>query len=82
MSQVLPSLLSPPLQVCIDLFLLCQGYVDVATLSQLTSITCGSVYHYCPFDPTQDADEFYNDLRWNVIRPQVLAQGGHTLGWG
>lgn len=20
----------------------------------------------------QDADAFYNDLRWNVIRPQVL----------
>ncbi len=59
------------LQVCVDAFFLTQGYVDVATFSVLTTTTCGSLYHYSPFEAAVDSDAFHNDLRWNVIRPQA-----------
>ncbi|GAB4822012.1 hypothetical protein N2152v2_009058 [Parachlorella kessleri] len=58
-------------QVCVDAFFLTQGYVDVATFSVLTTTTCGSLYHYSPFEAAVDSDAFHNDLRWNVIRPQA-----------
>lgn len=51
---------TPPLrclQVCIDLFFLTQGYCDVATLSTLTTTTCGQIYHYAPFDALQVRQE-------------------------
>ncbi len=48
-----------------------QGYVDVATLGVLCSNTCGSLHHWCPWSPTLDGDEFFNDLRWSLVRPQV-----------
>lgn len=63
-------------QVSIDLFFLTQGYCDVATMSTLCTTTCGQVYHYASFDAVQDAGVFYNDLRWNVIRPQGLEAVG------
>lgn len=59
------------LQVCIDLFVLSQAYTDIATLSTLSQTTCGSLYHYCPFNPMMDQDQLLNDLKWNVSRPQV-----------
>lgn len=51
-------------QVCVDLFLLSQAYVDVATLSTLCQTTGGSVYRYAPFQPQYDEDQFVNDLRY------------------
>lgn len=48
-----------------------QQYVDVATLSMLTEITCGQLYLYQPFDEATHGDEFVNDLKWNIVRPQV-----------
>lgn len=56
-----------------------QGYVDVATLGVLCSNTCGSLYHWCPWSPALDGDEFFNDLRWSLVRPQV-SSGGPTWG--
>eukprot|EP00775_Hariotina_reticulata_P004086 gene4086-4333_t len=58
--------------VCIDVSLLVQTYTDVATLSCLTHTTCGSLYHYCPFNPLMDQDQLLNDLKWNMNRPQGL----------
>ena len=60
-----------PSQVCIDLFVTSQGYVDLATLRDLCHLTAGQLYHYHPFSPDLDTDQLTNDLRWNVVRPQV-----------
>ena len=62
----------PLMQVCIDLFVLAQSYVDVASLKELCHQTAGSLYHYHPFHPAADGEQFWNDLRWSVVRPQVL----------
>ena len=59
-------------QVSVDLFCLTQSYVDVATLGTLTYVTSGQLYLYQPFKQDTHGNEFYNDLRWNIIRPQVL----------
>ncbi|KAG1679938.1 hypothetical protein FOA52_007002 [Chlamydomonas sp. UWO 241] len=58
------------LQVCIDVSLLAQGYMDVASLSVLTTSTGGTLYQYTPFSPALDHDQVLNDLKWNVVRPQ------------
>jgi protein transport protein SEC24 len=58
--------------VCVDLFLLGQGYMDVATLGVLATATGGSVHSYVPFAPAADQDQLLNDLKWNVSRPQGL----------
>ena len=59
------------MQVCIDLFILAQSYVDVASLKELCHQTAGSLHHYHPFHPAVDGEQFWNDLRWSVVRPQV-----------
>lgn len=61
-------------QVCIDLFLLSSGTgaMDVATLSDLTMTTGGSLYPYFNFIPALDTDQILNDLKWNVSRVQGL----------
>lgn len=59
-------------QVCIDMFLLVQGYVDIGTISYAVRCTGGSLYHYPEFQPVQDANQVANDLRWNIVRPQGL----------
>jgi hypothetical protein len=61
----------PGLQVCVDLSFLTTGYVDIATLSDFTHITAGSLYYYCPWHAALDRDQLINDLRWNVARPQA-----------
>ena len=53
-----------------------QGYVDVATLGVLCSATAGSLYHWPAWSPQLDADEFFNDLRWAAMRPQVARREG------
>lgn len=58
-------------QVSVDLFLLVQSFVDVATLGTLSRITAGQMYLYHPFSAAIHGDEFFNDLRWNIVRPQV-----------
>lgn len=59
-------------QVCCDLFLTTQGYVDVASLAVVPRTTGGQVYYYYPFVATSDSAKVYNDLRWNLTRPQGL----------
>ncbi|XP_022844975.1 protein transport protein Sec24-like At4g32640 isoform X2 [Olea europaea var. sylvestris] len=57
-------------QVCVDLFITTQTYVDIASISVVTKTTGGQVYYYYPFSALSDPAKLYNDLRWNVTRPQ------------
>ncbi|KZV38777.1 hypothetical protein F511_27130 [Dorcoceras hygrometricum] len=57
-------------QVCVDLFITSQTYVDIASLSVVSRTTGGQVYYYYPFSALSDPAKLYNDLRWNVTRPQ------------
>ncbi|XP_073136765.1 protein transport protein SEC24 B-like isoform X2 [Henckelia pumila] len=57
-------------QVCVDLFITSQTYVDIASLSVVSRTTGGQVYYYYPFSTLSDPAKLYNDLRWNVKRPQ------------
>lgn len=60
-------------QVSIDLFVVTRSQsVELASLAQLCEPTAGQLYHYCPFVSPSDDDQLYNDLRWNVQRPQGL----------
>ncbi|KAI3801197.1 hypothetical protein L1987_29301 [Smallanthus sonchifolius] len=57
-------------QVSVDLFLTTQSYVDIASISIIPRTTGGQVYYYHPFSALSDPAKLYNDLRWNVTRPQ------------
>eukprot|EP00252_Welwitschia_mirabilis_P020316 TRINITY_DN4950_c0_g1_i1.p1 TRINITY_DN4950_c0_g1~~TRINITY_DN4950_c0_g1_i1.p1 ORF type:complete len:1152 (-),score=243.05 TRINITY_DN4950_c0_g1_i1:556-4011(-) len=57
-------------QVCVDLFLSTQTYVDIASISTVPRTTGGQIYYYYPFSAVADSAKLYNDLRWNVTRPQ------------
>ncbi|KAK4717325.1 hypothetical protein R3W88_015663 [Solanum pinnatisectum] len=59
-------------QVCVDVFLTTQSYVDIASISVIPKTTGGQLYYYFPFSAISDAAKLYNDLRWNIIRPQGL----------
>eukprot|EP00210_Caulerpa_lentillifera_P007345 g7021.t1 len=56
--------------ICIDLFFFAHSYLDISTLSVLSTTTGGSVYKYEKFTVQKSAQQFMNDLRWNVSRPQ------------
>ncbi|VFQ80673.1 unnamed protein product [Cuscuta campestris] len=57
-------------QVCVDVFLTTQMYVDIASISVIPRTTGGQVYYYYPFSALSDPAKLYNDLRWNITRPQ------------
>ncbi|EEE53131.1 hypothetical protein OsJ_35930 [Oryza sativa Japonica Group] len=57
-------------QVCVDVFLTTQSYVDISSISVVPSTTGGRVYHYYPFSALSDPAKLFNDLRWNISRPQ------------
>uniref|UniRef100_A0A5B7A0D0 Uncharacterized protein n=1 Tax=Davidia involucrata TaxID=16924 RepID=A0A5B7A0D0_DAVIN len=57
-------------QVCVDVFITTQTYVDIASISVIPRTTGGQVYYYYPFSALSDPAKLYNDLRWNVTRPQ------------
>lgn len=59
-------------QVAIDVALMAQGYMDIATLSDLVANTGGTLYQYTPFNPAMDHDQVLNDLKWNLARPQAM----------
>lgn len=63
--------LLPRAQVCVDVFVMSQSYADVATLKELCATTAGSLFHYQPFDAAADAEHFWNDFRWSIVRPQA-----------
>ncbi len=56
-------------QVSIDVFALSKSFIDLATISLLSSDTSGSVYRYSPFFCIADSARFFDDLRWNLSRP-------------
>ncbi|CAM0950023.1 unnamed protein product [Alopecurus aequalis] len=57
-------------QVCVDVFLTTQSYTDIASISVVPSTTGGRVYYYFPFSAVSDPAKLFNDLRWNISRPQ------------
>ncbi|XP_014513552.1 protein transport protein Sec24-like At4g32640 [Vigna radiata var. radiata] len=57
-------------QVCVDVFVTTQTYVDIASISVIPRTTGGQVYYYYPFSAISDTAKLYNDLRWNITRPQ------------
>ncbi|MED6107551.1 hypothetical protein PIB30_015082 [Stylosanthes scabra] len=57
-------------QVCVDVFVTTQTYVDIASISVIPRTTGGQVYYYYPFSVLSDPAKLYNDLRWNITRPQ------------
>ncbi|XP_076918795.1 protein transport protein SEC24 C-like [Bidens hawaiensis] len=57
-------------QVSVDVFLTTQSYVDIASISIIPRTTGGQLYYYHPFSALSDPAKLYNDLRWNVTRPQ------------
>ncbi|KAF5204290.1 transport protein Sec24-like [Thalictrum thalictroides] len=57
-------------QVCVDIFVTSQTYVDIASISVVPSTTGGQVYYYYPFSALSDSGKLHNDLKWNVTRPQ------------
>ncbi|KAG8493884.1 hypothetical protein CXB51_011348 [Gossypium anomalum] len=57
-------------QVCVDVFVTTQTYVDIASVSVIPRTTGGQVYYYYPFSAVSDPAKLYNDLRWNITRPQ------------
>ncbi|KAL2929877.1 hypothetical protein RDABS01_035287, partial [Bienertia sinuspersici] len=57
-------------QVCVDFFITTHSYVDIASISVVPRTTGGQVYYYYPFSAVSDTAKLYNDLRWNVTRPQ------------
>lgn len=67
-------------QVGVDLFVLAQTYVDVASLGQLCRTTGGQLYHYGKFDAQSDTAQLFNDLRWSLMRPQVGVFGVFGVG--
>ncbi|KAA8542857.1 hypothetical protein F0562_024009 [Nyssa sinensis] len=57
-------------QVCVDVFITTQTYVDFASISVIPRTTGGQAYYYYPFSAVSDPAKLYNDLRWNIARPQ------------
>ncbi|GMY39285.1 protein transport protein Sec24-like At4g32640, partial [Fagus crenata] len=57
-------------QVCVDVFITTQTYVDMGSISVIPSTTGGQVYYYYLFSALSDPVKLYNDLRWNITRPQ------------
>ncbi|XP_049849040.1 uncharacterized protein LOC126317107 [Schistocerca gregaria] len=56
-------------QISIDLFLFDQkNYIDVATLSQLSTHTGGQVYYYPEWKPSTSSEKFCKDLEHNLLR--------------
>lgn len=62
---------TPHAQICVDVFVLAQTYVDIASIGQLCKATGGQLYQYSKFDARSDNAQLFNDLRWNLTRPQV-----------
>ncbi|WOL14443.1 protein transport protein Sec24-like [Canna indica] len=56
--------------VCVDVFITTQTFVDIASVSVVPRTTGGQVYYYYPFSALSDPGKLYNDLRWNISRPQ------------
>ncbi|XP_058078018.1 protein transport protein SEC24 C-like isoform X2 [Magnolia sinica] len=59
-------------QVCVDIFVTTQSYIDIASISVVSRTTGGQVYYYHPFSALCDSAKIYNDLKWNIARPQGL----------
>ncbi|KAI9206218.1 Sec23/Sec24 trunk domain-containing protein [Polychytrium aggregatum] len=52
----------------VDFYLFPHAYIDVATLSTLSSLTGGDTYSYHNFEAARDGLKFGNDLKRNLLR--------------
>jgi len=52
--------------VSVDAFLTPTGYIDVATIGALTSITGGSTFYFPHFNAVKDKEPFSNELARNI----------------
>ncbi|KXS17082.1 hypothetical protein M427DRAFT_97202 [Gonapodya prolifera JEL478] len=52
--------------VCVDMWVVPGGYVDLATIGTLAALTGGSTYYYQGFDYGRDGPKFVNDVRKSV----------------
>lgn len=59
-------------QTCVDIFAMPRSHVELATLRVFCEITGGTLYHYPDFEAAQDEALMFNDLRWNIVRPQGM----------
>jgi protein transport protein SEC24 len=55
-------------QISVDTFFFAQQYTDVATISNLSRFTGGSVYYYPVFSALRDGQRFAADLKHNLTR--------------
>lgn len=58
-----------------DLYLLTKNTMDIPTLAEVVNVTGGTLYNYDQFTPELDQGQLENDLRWNLVRPQVSGPG-------
>lgn len=54
--------------VNVDLYIFPTGYVDLASLGTVSSISGGDVYYYSGFDPNSGGIKFANDLQRSLSR--------------
>ncbi|KRX02234.1 Zinc finger, Sec23/Sec24-type [Pseudocohnilembus persalinus] len=54
-------------KIGVDMFIFAQS-CDLATISLLTTMTGGSLYHYSDFDPNSDGERIHYDLFRNLTR--------------
>lgn len=60
-------------QIAVDVFVMGSAApCEVATVREVAAHTGGDLYHYSAWDSVLDSNLLFNDLRWNIMRPQVL----------
>ena len=55
-------------QICVEMFVACSGYADVATLGCLPKFTGGNMHYYPNFHHLRDGDRLAADLRRALTR--------------
>lgn len=56
-------------QISVDMFLFPNQYMDVASISELATVTAGSVYSYPGFNMTKDGSKFESQLLRRLTQP-------------
>jgi len=55
-------------QITVDIFVFCNMYCDLASLSSLPKYTCGQVYYYPGFNAQRDGAKLQAELQHNLSR--------------
>ena len=59
-------------QICVDMFLFPQAYIDAANLEQLASITGGNLHTFVAYNSVVDGPKFRSTLGHTLIRDTAL----------